>query len=40
MQQAIAWANVDPDLCRQKASLGINELMQDVLIRAMKWAAV
>ena len=26
MQQAITWANVDPDLCRQMASLGHNEL--------------
>ena len=25
-QQAITWANVDPDLCRQMASLGLNEL--------------
>ena len=25
-QQAIAWANVDPDLCRLMASLGLNEL--------------
>ena len=25
-QQAITWANVDPDLCRQMASLGHNEL--------------
>ena len=26
MQQAITWANVDPDLCRQMASLGLNVL--------------
>ena len=26
MQQAITWANVDPDLCRHLASLGHNEL--------------
>ena len=26
-QQAITWANVDPDLCRHMASLGHNELM-------------
>ena len=26
-QQAITWANVDPDLCRHMASLGPNELM-------------
>ena len=26
-QQAITWANFDPDLCRQMASLGHNELM-------------
>ena len=26
-QQAITWPNVDPDLCRQLASLGLNELM-------------
>ena len=25
-QPAITWANVDPDLCRQMASLGLNEL--------------
>ena len=25
-QQAFTWANVDPDLCRQMASLGLNEL--------------
>ena len=25
-QQAITWANVDPDLCRHMASLGQNEL--------------
>ena len=25
-QQAITWANVDPDLCHQMASLGLNEL--------------
>ena len=25
-QQAIIWANVDPDLCRQMSSLGLNEL--------------
>ena len=25
-QQAITWANVDPDLCRQMASLGLHEL--------------
>ena len=25
-QQAITWANVDPDLCRQMASLGLNKL--------------
>ena len=28
-QQAITWTNVEPDLCRHKASLGHNELMQD-----------
>ena len=26
-QQAITWANVDPDLCCQMASLGLSELM-------------
>ena len=26
-QQAITWANVDPDLCRHMASLGHNELI-------------
>ena len=25
-QQAITWANVDPDLCRHMTSLGHNEL--------------
>ena len=25
-QQAINWGNDDPDLCHQKASLGLNEL--------------
>ena len=25
-QQAITWANVDPDLCHQMASLGLNQL--------------
>ena len=25
-QQAVAWANVDPDLCRHMALLGYNEL--------------
>ena len=25
MQQAVTWANVDPDLCLQMASLGLNE---------------
>ena len=24
--QAITWTNVDPDLCRQMASLGLNKL--------------
>ena len=27
-QQAITWANVDPDLCRHMASLGPNGLNQ------------
>ena len=27
-QEAITWANVDPDLYRHMASLGHNELMQ------------
>ena len=26
MQQAITWANVDPDLCRHMVSLGHNDL--------------
>ena len=26
-QQAIIWANVDPDLCRQMAPLGLSELI-------------
>ena len=25
-QQAICWVNVDPDLCRHMASLGVNDL--------------
>ena len=25
MQQAITWANIDPDLCRHMVSLGHNE---------------
>ena len=29
MQQAITWANVDPDLCRHMASLGHNELTNE-----------
>ena len=28
-QQAITWANVDPDLCRHMASLGHNELIEN-----------
>ena len=31
-QQAIIWANVDPDLCRHMASLGHNELIPHMLI--------
>ena len=27
MQQAITWANVDPDLCRHMVSLGYIELI-------------
>ena len=27
MQLAITWANVDPDLCCEMASLGLNELI-------------
>ena len=30
-QQAITWANVDPDLCRQMASLGLNELNSNLV---------
>ena len=30
MQQAITWANIDPDLCRHMVSLGPNELMASV----------
>ena len=32
-QQAIAWANVDPDLCHHMASLGHNELKCYMLAR-------
>ena len=31
MQQAITWANVDPDLCRHIVSLGHNELIYKCL---------
>ena len=27
VDQAITWANIDPDLCHQMVSLGLNELM-------------
>ena len=30
MQQAITWANVDPDLCQQMVSLGHTELMMNL----------
>ena len=30
-QQAITWTNVDPDLSRQMASLGLNELKRIVI---------
>ena len=30
-QQAIAWTDIDPDLCRHKASLGHSELKMTVL---------
>ena len=30
-QQAITWANVDPDICRHMASLGHNELKMEKL---------
>ena len=36
-QQAITWANVDPDLCHHMASLGLNELIQIFLD---KWYVV
>ena len=32
-QQAITWANVDPDLCRHMASLGHNELKHSSMVR-------
>ena len=32
MQQAITWANVDPDLCRHMASLGHNELSTEMIL--------
>ena len=31
--QAITWANVDPDLCHQMASLVLNELSIDIFHR-------
>ena len=43
-QQAITWANVDPDLCHQMAALGHNELTLNVwgssylgLARSISW---
>ena len=37
MEQAIAWANVDPDLYRQTTSLGLNELND---VRLSYWACL
>ena len=31
-QQAITWANVDPDLCHNMASLGHNELISELKV--------
>ena len=31
-QQAITWANVEPDLCYQMASLGLNELKSSIIL--------
>ena len=36
MQQAITWANVHPDLCRQMASLDLNELVKIVQLPVLK----
>ena len=30
---AITWANVDPDLCRQIVSLGLNELISSLCLQ-------
>ena len=35
--QAITWANVDPDLCHQMASLGLNELKKMGSLRHPQW---
>ena len=29
-QQAITWANVDPDLCRQMTSLGLHDKLKQL----------
>ena len=36
-QQAITWAKVDPDLCHQMASLGLNELKKMGSLRHPQW---
>ena len=38
VHQAITWANADPDLCGQMASLGHNELMYGIKNNA--WVTV
>ena len=41
-QQAITWANVNPDLCRHMASLGHNEfiLQTDSVVKLAHWGRV
>ena len=36
-QHAITWAKVDPDLCRQMASLGLNELLRGQSLIGFLW---
>ena len=38
ISQAITWANVDQDLCRQMASLDLNELKPVFEIHAVPWS--
>ena len=38
--QAITWANVDPDLCRLMASLGLNELTESAAMTSAATAMI